>query len=145
MKKKLNKAIALGMSAAMAAMLLAGCGGGSSSSVAASSSEASSAASEAASSEAAGSYTDYSAGFPENVTIKIPVYDRGFEGWNVTDNYYTRWIQSEFGDKYNVTVQYVSIARSGEVQDFNQMIAAGTAPSIIFHYEIGRASCRERV
>ena len=139
MKKKLNKAIALGMSAAMAAMLLAGCGGGSSSSVAASSSEASSTASEAASSEAAGSYTDYSAGFPENVTIKIPVYDRGFEGWNVTDNYYTRWIQSEFGDKYNVTVQYVSIARSGEVQDFNQMIAAGTAPSIIFHYDMPQA------
>ena len=77
MKKKLNKAIALGMSAAMAAMLLAGCGGGSSSSVAASSSEASSTASEAASSEAAGSYTDYSAGFPENVTIKIPVYEIG--------------------------------------------------------------------
>ena len=139
MKKKLNKAIALGMSAAMAAKLLAGCGGGSSSSVAASSSEASSTASEAASSEAAGSYTDYSAGFPENVTIKIPVYDRGFEGWNVTDNYYTRWIQSEFGDKYNVTVQYVSIARSGEVQDFNQMIAAGTAPSIIFHYDMPQA------
>ena len=102
----MKKTLALGMAAAMTATLLAGCGG--------------SASSAASTAESTGSYTDYSAGFPENVTIQIPVYDRGFEGWNPTDNYYTKWIQSEFGDKYNVTVKYVAI-------------------------EIGRASCRERV
>lgn len=67
------------------------------------------------------------------------MYDRGFEGWNPTDNYYTQWIQQEFGDKYNVTVEYISIARSNEVQDFNQMIAAGNAPDIIFHYDMPAA------
>lgn len=134
----MKKTLALGMAAAMTATLLAGCGGSASS--AASTAESTAASTEATSTaESTGSYTDYSAGFPENVTIQIPVYDRGFEGWNPTDNYYTKWIQSEFGDKYNVTVKYVAIARSNEVQDFNQMIAAGNAPSIIFHYDMPQA------
>lgn len=139
----MKKTLALGMAAAMTATLLAGCGGSSSSaasSAAASTAESTASSTAAASTaESTGSYTDYSAGFPENVTIQIPVYDRGFENWNPTDNYYTRWIQSEFGDKYNVTVKYVAIARSNEVQDFNQMIAAGNAPTIIFHYDMPAA------
>ena len=139
----MKKTLALGMATAMTATLLAGCGGssGSAASSAAASTAESTASSTAAAStaESTGSYTDYSAGFPENVTIQIPVYDRGFENWNPTDNYYTRWIQSEFGDKYNVTVKYVAIARSNEVQDFNQMIAAGNAPTIIFHYDMPAA------
>lgn len=88
---------------------------------------------------AGGNYTDYSAGFPENVTIQIPVYDRAFEGWNVTDNYYTQWVQKEFGDKYNVTVEYVAIGRTTEVADYMQYIAAGTAPDIIMHYDMPQA------
>lgn len=86
-----------------------------------------------------GAYTDYSGGFPETVTIQIPVYDRAFEGWDVTDNYYTKWIQSEFGDKYNVNVEYVAIGRTTEIQDYMQMIAAGTAPNIIMHYDMPQA------
>lgn len=84
-------------------------------------------------------YKDYSSGFENNVTIQIPVYDRAFEGFNVTDNYWTKWIQSEFGDKYNITVEYVAIGRSTEVNDYNQMLAAGTAPDIIFHYDMPQA------
>ncbi len=75
----------------------------------------------------------------DNVTIKIPVYDRGFEGWNVTDNYYTRWIQDEFGTPNGITVQFVGITRSAEVQDYMQMLAAGNAPDIIFHYDMPQA------
>lgn len=138
MKNTWKKTAAFVMAAAMTATLLAGCGGNDNSSSAATSTDN---AGDTATTETgeAGSYTDYSAGFPENVTIQIPVYDRGFEGWNPTDNYYTQWIQQEFGDKYNVTVEYISIARSNEVQDFNQMIAAGNAPDIIFHYDMPAA------
>lgn len=75
----------------------------------------------------------------ENITIKIPVYDRGFEGWNVTDNYYTRWIQEAFGDPNGITVQYIAVTRTAEVQDYTQMLAAGTAPDIIFHYDMPQA------
>lgn len=86
--------------------------------------------------ESAGAYADYSNGFKEAVTIQIPVYDRAFESWNVTDNYYTQWIQSEFGDKYNVNVEYVAITRTTEVNDFMQMLASGKAPDILFHYDM---------
>ena len=86
-----------------------------------------------------GAYPDYSNGFPENVTIQIPVYDRGFEGWDVTNNYYTKWIQEAFGDPLNVTVEYVAIPRGDEVNTFMQYIAAHTAPDIIFHYDMPAA------
>ena len=81
-------------------------------------------------------YEDYSNGFAERVTIQIPVYDRAFEGWNVTDNYYTQWIQEEFGEKYNVSVEFIAITRSSEVNDFMQLLASGKAPDIIFHYDM---------
>jgi ABC-type glycerol-3-phosphate transport system substrate-binding protein len=87
----------------------------------------------------AGGGTDYSKGFPQRVTIEIPVYERAFEGWNVSDNYWTRWIQKEFGDKYNVTVKYVPITRNAEVQDFTQLLASHRAPDIIFHYDMPQA------
>jgi len=86
-----------------------------------------------------GAYKDYSKGFENQVTIKIPVYDRAFEGWDVTNNFYTQWVQKEFGDKYNVKVQYVAVGRTTEVADYMQMIAAGTAPDIIFNYDMPQA------
>ena len=142
MRKQTKRAAAIVMAAAMTTTLLAGCGGsGSSAAASESESTTSEASSEASTGEAAasGSYTDYSAGFPERVTIQIPVYDRGFKNWNVADNYYTQWVQQEFGEKYNVDVEYVAISRSNEVTDYMQMIAAGTAPDIIMHYDMPQA------
>lgn len=143
MRKQTKRAATIVMAAAMTTTLLAGCGGSGSSAAASESAESttSEASSEASTGEAAasGSYTDYSAGFPERVTIQIPVYDRGFENWNVADNYYTQWVQQEFGEKYNVDVEYVAISRSNEVTDYMQMIAAGTAPDIIMHYDMSQA------
>ena len=47
--------------------------------------------------------------FAERVTITVPVYDRSKEGYPaVDDNYWTRWIQSQFGDKWNIEVKYVA-------------------------------------
>lgn len=84
-------------------------------------------------------YRDYSNGFDSKVTIQIPVYDRAFEGWNVADNHYTKWIQSEFGDKYNINVEFTAIARTAETNDYMQMLASGKAPDIIFHYDMPQA------
>ncbi|WP_168120047.1 ABC transporter substrate-binding protein [Paenibacillus sp. HB172176] len=86
-----------------------------------------------------GGYPDYSQGFPEKVTLEIPVYERAFEGWNVSDNYYTKWVQKEFGDKYNVDVKFIPITRSNEVTDYEQLLAAHKAPDIIFHYDMPQA------
>lgn len=132
MKKISRRSFMKAAGAVAAAAGLAACGGSNSSSTTASSTSTGNKSQE-------GGYVDYSGGFSERVTIQIPVYDRGYEGWNATDNYYTRWIQSEFGEKYNVDVQYVGINRSNEVQDFMQLIAAGSAPDIIFHYDMPQA------
>lgn len=139
MKKISRRSFLVAAGIAGAAAALTACGGSSSSTSTAASTATSAAASSPASSAAAGSYTDYSAGFPERITMRIPVYERGFEGWDPTDNYYTKWVQEQFGEKYNVDVEYVSIARSGEVQDYMQLIASHTAPDIIFHYDMPQA------
>lgn len=126
------------MALIMVVSLLAGCSDNKNNNSNASSSpkESTPAASNAPSESAKGSYADYSKGFPEKVNLEIPVYERAFEGWNVTDNYYTRWIQKEFGDKYNVNVKFVPITRSSEVTDYEQLLASHKAPDIIFHYDM---------
>ena len=139
MQNTWKKAAALLMAAAMSTTLLAGCGGSGDSTATSTSTGTDSSATSETSTESTGSYTDYSAGFPERVTIQIPVYDRGFENWDVTNNYYTNWIQQEFGEKYNVDVEFVAISRTNEVTDYMQMIAAGTAPDIIMHYDMPQA------
>lgn len=117
----------------MTAGMLAGCSGGNNNSQSAGNNTA------PANNLAEGEFADYSQGFKEKVTIDIPVYERAFEGWNVTDNYYTRWVQSEFGDKYNIEVNYVPITRSSEVTDYEQLLASHKAPDIIFHYDMPQA------
>ncbi len=137
-----KKAAAFGLAAVMAAGVLSGCGAKKevSATTGNDKKEGETNKTEEAKAEAGSKeFTDYSKGFPENVTIKIPVYDRGFEGWDPVNNYYTRWIQKEFGDKYNVTVQYVAINRQKEIADYMQMIAAGNAPDIIYHYDMPQA------
>lgn len=84
-------------------------------------------------------YPDYPSGFPEKVTLEIPVYERAFEGWNVTDNYYTRRIQKEFGNKYNIEMKFIPISRVNEVKNYEQLLASGKAPDLIFHYDMPQA------
>lgn len=137
MKKKWRNMLALVLALVLVGSLAA-CGSGTP--VASTTPSASTAASKeapAASAEASSEApADTATGFKENVTIQIPIYDRGVEGQApVDDNYWTKWIQSEFGDKNNVTVQYVAIPRSDEVNKFNMLLAAGDAPDIIFHYD----------
>ena len=106
---------------------------------AADTSKAESSQADSSQSTTSGGFTDYSAGFPDGTTIRIPTYDRGWDGWNPTDNYYVNWIKSEVKEKYNINVEYVSINRTNEVQDYMQLIAAGTAPDIIMHYDMPQA------
>lgn len=135
-RKKLTKGVSLLLTGAMTVGMLAGCGSGKGTDTSKNSSVSKSTSGTSAK---AGDFKDYSKGFDKKVTIEIPVYDRAFEGWNATDNYYTQWVQKEFGDKYNINVKYVAIGRTTEVQDYMQMIAAGKAPDIIMHYDMPQA------
>ncbi len=76
--------------------------------------------------------------YPDQITIRIPIYDRGQTGQApVTDNYWTDYVQKEFGDKHNIKVDFISIPRAGEVTKFNQLMAGKVSrqPDIIFHYD----------
>lgn len=74
--------------------------------------------------------------FENNVTLKIPVYDRGVEGVpSVSENYWTKWIQENFGNKYNVTVEFVPITRSDVMTDYALLAAAEDLPTVLMEYD----------
>ncbi|MFR6327592.1 MAG: extracellular solute-binding protein [Eisenbergiella sp.] len=54
---------------------------------------------------------------------------------SATDNYWTRWIQQEFGDPNNITLKYIPVPRNEETQKINTMMASASAPDIIFSYD----------
>ena len=74
--------------------------------------------------------------FAENVTITIPVYDRGQAGVpNVEENYWTRWIQENFGDKYNITVKYVAIPRTEVMMKYSMLASGNDLPTVLMEYD----------
>lgn len=142
-KSTLQKVLAAALTGAMAASALTGCG---KTEEPATSSSQSSAPSSSASSEAAGT-TDASSeaaaggveswtSFASNVKLRIPVYDRGVEGVPaVSDNYWTKWVQENFGDKYNIAVEYVPITRTDVMTDYALLAASENLPTILMEYD----------
>ena len=147
-KKSLQKALALAVAAVMSLGTLAGCGSSETTTESAAPAEttAESAAettadaeTEPASTEAAaaeGGGMDSWEPFAENVTLQVPVYDRGVEGVpDVTNNYWTQWIQENFGDQYNVTVEFVPITRNDVMTDYALLASAGTLPTMLMEFD----------
>lgn len=156
MKKNiLRKVLVLALTGAMVMGTLSGCGGQGSSSDASSSSDSQaaddSAADDSSANDAAANDTSADDAAPEangaagidgweafadNVTLKVAVYDRGVEGVpTVDDNYWTKWVQENFGDKYNITVQYVPITRTDVMTDYALLAAADDLPTILMEYD----------
>ncbi len=74
--------------------------------------------------------------FDSNVKLMVPVYDRAKEGYPpVDDNYWTKWVQSEFGDKWNITVQYIPIPRGDVMATYSMLIAGKQTPTIMMEYD----------
>jgi len=74
--------------------------------------------------------------FAERVKITVPVYDRSKEGYPpVDDNYWTQWVQKEFGEKYNIDVEYVAIPRTDVMTKYALLIAGGDTPTIMMEYD----------
>lgn len=74
--------------------------------------------------------------FEENVTLKIPVYDRGAEGVPaIGENYWETWIQENFGDKYNITVEFVPINRKDVLTSYALLAADQDLPTILMEYD----------
>lgn len=91
---------------------------------------------EAPAEEAAVAGIDGWTAFDENVTLKVAVYDRGAEGIDpVTENGYTKYVQENFGDKYNITMEFVPITRSDVMTDYALLAAADDLPTILMEYD----------
>ncbi len=149
-KNVLHKVLAAAMVSAMAMGTLAGCGNAGDNSSAgttdAGSTDAGStdAGSTDAGSADSGAETPAVAGidgfepFAERVTLQIPVYDRGDAGNGASDvenNYWTQWVQDNFGEKYNIDVEYIGITRSDVMTDYTLLATGNDLPTILMEYD----------
>ena len=73
--------------------------------------------------------------FAETRHITVEVYDRGNDGGSdPTNNMYTEYIKKGMLDDHNVEVEFVKVPRWTEVEEINNLLAAGTAPDICVTY-----------
>ncbi|MBQ9612926.1 MAG: sugar ABC transporter substrate-binding protein, partial [Lachnospiraceae bacterium] len=153
-RNTLKKLLAMALASAMACGILAGCG--SSSAPAAESSapaaeaeaeaEAPAAEAEAAEAEAAeapeaveieeGAGIESWVPFENTVELEIPVYNRDNPDWATPhDNYWTNYVQENFGDKYNINVTYVPIPRGAVLENYALLAADQDLPTILMEYD----------
>jgi len=73
--------------------------------------------------------------FTETRSITVEVFDRGNDGGSdPQDNPYTKFIKEGMLRDHNVEVTFVSVPRWTEVEQINNLLAAGTAPDICVTY-----------
>lgn len=73
--------------------------------------------------------------FAETRHITVEVYDRGNDGGSdPTNNMYTEYIKKGMLEEHNVEVEFVKVPRWTEVEEINNLLAAGTAPDICVTY-----------
>ncbi|MDR1263470.1 MAG: extracellular solute-binding protein [Oscillospiraceae bacterium] len=73
--------------------------------------------------------------YDQPITLKVAVFDRGATGQTPVDNnWWTDWIQKDFGDPRNITVKFIPIPRSEEIDKLNVLMASGDAADIHFTY-----------
>jgi len=76
--------------------------------------------------------------FENTVHLKVPVYDRGGNSNGVADvvnNDWTKWVQEQFGNAWNIEVEYVPITRSAVLTDYALLAADKNLPTICCEYD----------
>ncbi|NHN32641.1 extracellular solute-binding protein [Paenibacillus agricola] len=74
----------------------------------------------------------------EHRTLTVEVFDRGKPGQpDLNNNFWTKYINDNFGKQFNATVNFVSVPRAQEVDKLNILMAAGQAPDISYTYNQG--------
>lgn len=72
------------------------------------------------------------------LTLRIELFDRNNTPTGappITNNFMTKYIQEKFGDPNNIKVEFVTVARSQEVEKLNVLMAANQAPDLVFTYD----------
>ena len=74
--------------------------------------------------------------FAETRKITVEVYDRGNDGGSdPVNNMYTEYIKKGMLEDHNVEVEFVAVPRWTEVEQINNLLAAGDAPDICLTYD----------
>ena len=77
--------------------------------------------------------------FEQTVTLNIPVYQRAEPNGaaDAGSNYWTQWIQENFGDKYNINVNFSDwvIPRGEENAMYAQWASVQNLPTICYEYD----------
>lgn len=74
--------------------------------------------------------------FVDTRKITVEVYDRGNDGGSdPTNNKYTQYIKDQMMELHNVEVEFVAVPRWTEVEQINNLLAAGDAPDICLTYD----------
>lgn len=74
--------------------------------------------------------------FKETRKITVEVYDRGNDGGSKPeDNVYTNYIKEGMLRDHNVEVEFIPVPRWTEVEQINNLLAAGDAPDICVTYD----------
>ena len=124
------------MLASVMVLSLAACGG-SKEAASTAAAPAEEKATEAASEEVAAETSELVDGkFAETRHITVEVYDRGNDGGSdPTNNMYTDYIKKGMLEDHNVEVEFVAVPRWTEVEEVNNLLAAGSAPDICVTYD----------
>lgn len=72
--------------------------------------------------------------FPETKHIDVEVYDRG-GATEAANNMYTEYIKKGVLEKYNIDVNFIAVDRWTEVDQINNLLAAGDAPDVCYSYD----------
>ena len=144
-RNALQRVLSAACVGSMAVGMLAGCGSsGSGTSQTAASTETAASAETAESTEASAEAAPEGAGidswtaFESPVDLTVAVYDRGDAGngcSDVVDNYWTKWVQENFGNTYNINVKYVAITRSNVMADYAMLASTQSLPTICMEYD----------
>lgn len=145
-KRKLQRVLASALTVAMAASMVTGCGSektADSTAATEGSMDVESIQESVAESVAEAVAEDTVTGiegyvpFENQVTLQIPVYDRG-GAVDVTNNYWTNWVQENFGDQYNIKVEYVAIPRGDVLNKYAQLGNSKTLPTVLMEYDFDK-------
>ncbi len=71
------------------------------------------------------------------ITLRVELFDRNNTPAGadpITNNWFTKYIQENFGNPNNITIEWVTVPRSEEVDKLNVLMGANQAPDISFTY-----------
>jgi putative aldouronate transport system substrate-binding protein len=75
--------------------------------------------------------------FRETKSITVEVFDRGLDGGRSKpeDNFYTNWIKQGLLRDHNIAVTFKPVGRWTEIDELNNLLAAGSAPDVCVTYD----------